>query len=65
MPVRIDDVARAAKVSTGTVSRVMNCPDIVRSETRKRVEAAMKRLAYQPNAHARALALRARLEGAR
>jgi LacI family transcriptional regulator len=63
VPVRIDDVARAANVSTGTVSRVMNSPQIVSSETRKRVEAAMKRLAYKPNTHARALALRAKSKG--
>ena len=48
----IVDVAREANVSTGTVSRVMNHPHLVRCATRLRVEAAIRKLGYQPNEHA-------------
>jgi LacI family transcriptional regulator len=51
----IRDVARAAAVSTVTVSRVANTPELVRPETRARVEAAMQRLGYFPNALARSM----------
>lgn len=54
-PFTISDVARCAKVSIGTVSRVMNRPELVRESTRKRVEAVIRRLGYTPNPHARAL----------
>ena len=43
------DVARAARVSSATVSRSLNEPATVTEETRERVFAAMRRLAYQPN----------------
>lgn len=52
----IYDVARAAGVSTATVSRVVNGNYPVSGSTRAKVEAAMERLGYVTNAHARALA---------
>jgi LacI family transcriptional regulator len=51
----IGDVARRAKVSTATVSRVVNAPDSVRDELRARVEAAIVQLGYVPHAGARTL----------
>lgn len=54
--VTIYDVAREAKVSMATVSRVVNGNNNVRKETRARVEAVIKRLHYQPNAVAQGLA---------
>ena len=54
--VTIYDVAREAKVSMATVSRVINGNSNVRKETRERVEAVINRLHYQPNAVAQGLA---------
>lgn len=54
--VTIYDVARKAKVSMATVSRVVNGNDNVRKETRDRVMEVIKRLHYQPNAVAQGLA---------
>lgn len=51
----IGDVARRAGVSTATVSRVVNLPDGVRPELRRRVEAAVVQLGYVPHAGARTL----------
>lgn len=53
--VTIRDVARAAGVSVATVSRVVNGTDVVKAETRLRVEAEVARLRYSPNAAARSL----------
>ena len=53
----IDDVASAARVSTATVSRVLNKPDAVREALRQRVTDAVVRLGYVPHAGARALML--------
>ena len=53
---KLEDVARLARVSTATVSRVFNDPDRVRAETRARVEAAVASLGYTPHFGARALA---------
>jgi DNA-binding LacI/PurR family transcriptional regulator len=50
------DVARVAGVSQSTVSYVMSGRRSISAETRKRVEAAIEQLTYQPNAGARALA---------
>lgn len=50
------DIARAASVSTATVSRVLNASPLVRMEVRRRVERAIKRLGYFPHGPARALA---------
>ncbi|WP_219414326.1 LacI family DNA-binding transcriptional regulator [Pseudonocardia nigra] len=50
------DVARLAGVSQSTVSYVMSGRRSISAETRRRVEAAIEQLTYQPNAGARALA---------
>jgi len=54
----IDDVAKAAGVSSATVSRVINGSASVGSKTRERVEAALRELNYRPNRSAQALARR-------
>lgn len=51
----IDDVAREARVSVATVSRVINNSGAVRSDTADRVRRAIKKLAYTPNMAARNL----------
>ena len=50
------DVAKLAGVSTATVSRVINSPESVREETRKRVTRAMVVCNYKYNALARGFA---------
>jgi LacI family transcriptional regulator len=52
----LEDVARAAGVSTATVSRTLNSPDQVSEGTRLRVMATVRALRYSPNFGARALA---------
>jgi DNA-binding LacI/PurR family transcriptional regulator len=54
----VEDVARAARVSRQTVSNVLNSPEIVRPETRGRVETAIAQLGYRPHASARRLRTR-------
>ena len=51
----IRQVAQAAKVSVATVSRTLQMPDVVAPETRGRVQAAIAKLGYRPNAQARML----------
>lgn len=51
----IKDVAKAAGVSTATVSRVLSNGAHVRPEVRERVMAAVDKLAYRPNLLARGL----------
>jgi len=58
MPASIADVAKLARVSISTVSRVINRSDLVNPRTRARVERAIRELGYQPNAFARGLMLR-------
>ena len=53
---RLDDVARRAKVSIATVSRVVNNVGSVRGDTRARVLKVIQELKYRPNIHARTLA---------
>jgi LacI family transcriptional regulator len=53
---RIQDVARRAGVAIGTVSNVLNNPDIVTEHTRLKVEAAVAELGFVRNSAARALA---------
>jgi DNA-binding LacI/PurR family transcriptional regulator len=53
----IYDVARHAGVSITTVSRLLNDPDRVNSETRKRVLASIDALGFVPKAEARARAM--------
>jgi LacI family transcriptional regulator len=57
-PPTIDDVARRARVSISTVSRVVNHTAPVSPEIVARVEAAMRQLNYAPHAAARNLATR-------
>lgn len=54
----VSDVAEAARVSRQTVSNVLNTPEIVRPETRERVEVAIRSLGYRPHASARRLRTR-------
>jgi LacI family transcriptional regulator len=53
----LEEVARRARVSTATVSRVLNNIAGVRDPTRARVLKAVSDLNYQPNLHARSLAV--------
>src|SRR6185312_14406710 len=52
----LEDVARKARVSPATVSRVLNNIGVVKSSTRTRVLKAIAELKYYPNVNARALA---------
>jgi LacI family transcriptional regulator len=52
---RIKDVALRAGVSVGTVSNVLNRPDLVAEPTRERVLAAVRDLEFVRNASARSL----------
>jgi LacI family transcriptional regulator len=52
----LDDVAKAAGVSTATVSRCLNSPDRVVENTRKRVLSVVDELGYTPNFGARVMA---------
>ncbi len=54
----LKDVARHARVSTATVSRVLNHPEIVIPKTRERVERSLQTLKYIPSRVARRLRLR-------
>ena len=54
----VRDIARATKLSTATVSRVVNGAADVAPETRQRVLDAVNRLGYLPNSAARALSTR-------
>lgn len=48
-PVTMADIARATGLSKMTVSRVLNNSPLVHPATRKKVEAAMRRLGFRPN----------------
>jgi LacI family transcriptional regulator, galactose operon repressor len=54
----IADVAKHAGVSTATVSRVLNNPDLVDNKTAERVRSSINDLDYIPHAAARTLASR-------
>jgi len=54
----INDIARLAKVSKKTVSRVINQSPLVSKETRDRVDAVIKELGFIPDPQARGLAFR-------
>ncbi|WP_251519784.1 MULTISPECIES: catabolite control protein A [Staphylococcus] len=56
MTVTIYDVAREARVSMATVSRVVNGNHNVKPQTRDKVNEVIKKLNYRPNAVARGLA---------
>ncbi len=55
--ITIYDVAKEADVSLATVSRVINDSNVVREDTRLRVQQAIDKLGYKPNAIAQGLAL--------
>ena len=52
----LEEIAKLAKVSRSTVSRVINDDPKVSPETRARVQSVVKRLNYHPNIAARGLA---------
>ncbi|MFH1855871.1 MAG: LacI family DNA-binding transcriptional regulator [Candidatus Omnitrophota bacterium] len=54
--IRIHDIAKTARVSISTVSRVMNNLPTVREENRHRVLKVIKECNYRPNVNARRLA---------
>lgn len=54
----IRDVATAAGVSTGTVSRVLNANATVHPDVRRKVQRAIDELGYAPNAVARSMRIR-------
>lgn len=56
--ISIRDVAKAARVSTATVSRVLNKPDLVARDTAERVQRAISDLSYHPNIFAQGLMTR-------
>ena len=56
--VGLRDVARVAGVSTATVSRAMNDPDLVSEELRTRINSVIRHLGWVPSGTARALATR-------
>lgn len=53
--VRVEDVARLAGVSPITVSRALSSPDLVKDETRRRVEEAVRQTGYIVNRFASTL----------
>ena len=53
----LDDVAELAQVSAITVSRALRKPEMVSAELRKRIDAAVHKLAFVPNFAASRLAL--------
>ncbi len=55
MAASIKDVAREARVSIATVSRVLNNIDVVNDDTKQRVKEAIEKLGYRPNIVARSL----------
>ena len=57
-PIGLRDVARVAGVSTATVSRAINNPDIVSEELRARISSVIQHLGWVPDGAARALATR-------
>ena len=48
--ITIYDVAKEADVSLATVSRVINGSEVVREDTRMKVQEAIEKLGYKPNA---------------
>lgn len=52
----LQDVATSAGVSTATVSRCLNSPDLVKSTVREKINQTIQELGYVPHGAARALA---------
>jgi len=55
MPVTISDIAKQAKVSSTTVSRVLNNSGYVKEDTKQRILDVIKEMNYTPSAIARSL----------
>jgi len=55
MPVTVKDVAKASGMSVPAVCQILNGTASYREESIKKVNDAVRRLGYQPNAHARAM----------
>lgn len=55
-PPTIEDVARAAGVSTASISRALNDPDKVAKATREKIDKVIEALGYTPHFGARAMA---------
>lgn len=53
----LQDVAALSGVSTATVSRCLNAPEVVTARTREKVMSAVEELGYLPNFGARAMAM--------
>lgn len=58
MVIKLEDIAKEAKVSVATVSLALNNSKLVKEETRNRIKKIAKDLGYSPNAMARGLAKR-------
>ncbi len=56
--VTVRDVAKLARVSVATVSRALSRPEVVRADTRERIQRAIARLDYVSDGVARALSTR-------
>ena len=52
MKITIKDIAKALKVSTGTVSKAMQDYPDISDETKKKVKEYAKKIGYEPNIHA-------------
>lgn len=57
-PIGIRDVAKLAGVSTATVSRALNTPELVSAELRLKINKTIDEIGYIPDASARALSSR-------
>jgi LacI family transcriptional regulator len=55
-PPTLEDVSRLAGVSTATISRALNDPNVVAKKTRDKIETAINTLGYTPNSGGRMLA---------
>ena len=55
MGTTIEDIAKAAGVSSATVSRVLNSPEMVRPETIAKVTSVIEAYKYKPSIFARGL----------
>ncbi|GHV73044.1 transcriptional regulator [Spirochaetia bacterium] len=53
----IREIAELAEVSRGTVDRVLNNRGYVKPDTKKKIQALLQELHYQPNRNARALSI--------
>lgn len=57
VPVSIKDIAQAANVTPGTVSRALRDSPRVNAETKKRIQRLAEEMGYSPDAQARSLVL--------